>query len=186
MDDQDAPSCMDQRGLECEKASDLATVLRIATSTERGKGKHPHQRRIPPDKLKKFCDELSVRESELEGFGHGSFDKLYNKVERIGRPIDGIGDLAMYDVAKRIGFHLQVKPGEVYLQSGAKEGARRATGEGSLKRTIPRSKLPKALRDSPLDNFGLEVFLCVCKDEINKSTKPPKTCSEIRWGRKSC
>ncbi|MDR1443433.1 MAG: hypothetical protein LBI94_01000, partial [Treponema sp.] len=92
--------------------------------------------------------------------------------------IEGIGNLAIYDTALRLGFRLNIYPKKIFLHSGAKEGAKKLGFElrpGSF--TAPSGKTyqhpyldkgdlspPSAV--STLPEYELENILCVCKECI--------------------
>jgi hypothetical protein len=57
------------------------------------------------------------------------------------RPIPGIGELAVYDTALRIGARLGLEPAKVYLHAGTRAGAK-ALGLAYGGRTIELAELP--------------------------------------------
>ena len=74
-------------------------------------GKHPHQQLIPCNVLKEFGRCLSSRERDLREAP--SFDELHWVVGEVGEPIHGIGVLAVYDTALRIGAKRDLLPKRV-------------------------------------------------------------------------
>lgn len=114
------------------------------------------------------------------------FEELYNVVYSLLKPISGIAELTIYDVAHRIGFirKEQILPKDkVYLFRGARLGAdclRKVVPE--LFGTIPDELLDKhgdlregiydiSLFDSTLQEMGslfLEDFFCVYHRELKR------------------
>lgn len=116
-------------------------------------GKHPHQWRIPSVRLRAFGAQLARREQALSEAG--SFDELHEAVRAVGGPIRGIGELAVYDTAIRIGAWLGLDPERVYLHRGSREGGGGRRGRPStLHRRRLRTTLfvraPRARRDRGL------------------------------------
>jgi len=97
-----------------------------------------------------------------------SFRELHDLVEsRIG-DIGGIGELAIYDTALRIGAFLRLEPDLVYLHRGTRAGAK-ALGVPHRGATLTLGQLPAALcRLSPRE---LEDCLCIFKDELRRLSR---------------
>jgi len=95
--------------------------------------------------------------------GASSFDELFELVEALIRPIYGIGELAVYDTALRIGERLGLEPTKVYLHRGTREGAK-ALGLAYRRKAIELAELPTELRSLPARE--LEDVLCIYKDEF--------------------
>lgn len=80
----------------------------------------------------------------------------------------GIGDLAVYDTALRIGWSIGLKPDELFLQAGARKGARRLEAKQLLRiprgdRSVQVSLFPPEMQ--ALVPYQIETFLCVsCGD----------------------
>jgi len=91
------------------------------------------------------------------------FEELFQRVEKAIGSIRGVGDLAVYDVAVRIGAFLRVMPRRVYLQTGARKGAR-ALGLDASQRSLPMDVLPSELHR--LEPWEVEDVLCIYKDEL--------------------
>ncbi len=75
------------------------------------------------------------------------------------------GRLPVYDVALRIGAFLKVLPERVYLQSGARKGAR-ALGLDATQRSLPMSAFPPAFHR--LEPWEVEDVLCIYKRELGR------------------
>jgi hypothetical protein len=91
-----------------------------------------------------------------------SFDELHAVVEEWTRDVPKIGDLAVYDIAHRIGAYLGLEPTLVYLHCGTRVGAR-ALGL-SARDTLHPDALPREFRQ--LSPAEIEDCLCIYKDEI--------------------
>ena len=69
------------------------------------------------------------------------FDALHEKIERAIGPIRKIGDLAIYDIAHRIGAYLEKSPRLVYLHRGTAVGARHLGFRGATLEPKPTAGL---------------------------------------------
>jgi hypothetical protein len=137
--------------------SSLADAVEAAALCELPDGKrHPHQRRIPGRVLRQAATALTNA-----GFAVDTFDELHEVVRTTIGPLRGIGELAVYDIAYRIGAHLGLEPDEVYLHAGTREGAR-ALGLGGA--TLRKDELPKAFHR--LSVGEIEDCLCSYKDDL--------------------
>ena len=128
----------DQRA-RCDYAvqHNLTDTVREAALSKLPDGRrHPHQRRIPGRVLQQAATALANAD-----FSVATFDELHEVVRRTIGPLRGIGELAVYDVAYRIGAHLGLAPDRVYLHAGTREGAR-ALGLGGT--VLLKNELPKA------------------------------------------
>ena len=129
-------------------------------------GKHPHHRRISRDVLRKFGARLSREDRALRDVP--SFDELHGVVRRVGDLTHGIGELAVYDTALRIGAWLGVRPERVYLHRGTREGAE-AVRVDHRRSTVAVSDLPSSF--ARLAPHEIEDCLCIFKGLL--SGKPP-------------
>jgi|SRR5687767_5340876 len=102
-----------------------------------------------------------------------TFSELFRVVERTIAPIHGIGPLAVYDTALRIGAFRQLEPDCVYLHAGVLEGAK-ALGRHE-RQTLQMSDLPKAFHK--LRPSEVEDVLCIFRAAIRaiNSGKPGTT-----------
>ena len=133
-------------------------------------GKHPHQWRIPRGVLRAFGAQLARRESALSEAG--SFDELHEAVRCVGDPIHGVGELAVYDTALRIGARLGLDPERVYLHRGTRDGAA-AVGVDHRRSTIAVSKLPSPF--ARLAPHEIEDCLCIFKGLLSGKPSPRPT-----------
>jgi hypothetical protein len=120
--------------------------------------RHPHQRRIPGRVLQQAATALANA-----SFAVATFDNLHEAVRRTIGPLRGIGELAVYDVAYRIGAHVGLAPDRVYLHAGTREGAR-ALGLGGT--VLSKGELPKAFHQ--LSPGEIEDCLCIYKDDLRR------------------
>jgi len=122
-------------------------------------GKHSHQHRISKSILEKYGYNLLDHEEEISLAK--SFDELHSLLSKYQIP--GIGPLAIYDTAVRLGVYLGgIAPEVVYLHSGTKEGAIKILGK--IKgNTIRREYLPAIFQDPDLMCDDIETFLCIYK-----------------------
>lgn len=133
-------------------------------------GKHPHQRRIPCDALRAFGSGLACREQALNAAG--SFDELHQAVKNVGDRTHGIGELAVYDTALRIGARLGLDPERVYLHRGTREGAA-AVGPDHRRCAVAVSKLPSPF--ARLTPHEIEDCLCIFKGLLSGRPSPQPT-----------
>ena len=125
-------------------------------------GKHPHQWRIPWDVLREFGRCLSSREQDLREAL--SFDELHQVVREAGDRIPGIGVLAVYDTALRIGGKRDLLPTRVYLHRGTMDGAA-ALGIDRGFPVISVSELPEPFEK--LEPHEIEDCLCIFKELLS-------------------
>lgn len=143
-----------------EEATDYDTALKDAALCLMRNGKrHPHQRRIPGRVLKSAHQLL--KQHDLESCE--SFAELHSEIEQAIGPVQGIGELAIYDISERIGAYLGLRPEKVYLHAGVRVGAR-ALGLGRGRDEIELEEFPKPFHK--LDAAQIEDCLCIYKDEL--------------------
>ncbi len=122
---------------------------------------HAHQRRV--SKAAKAGAAERIRKLRVDDVR--DFDDLLGCVEKAIGSIRGIGDLAVYDVALHIGAFLKRLPARVYLQAGARKGAR-TLGIDTGERSLPMAAFPPDLRQ--LEPWELEDVLCIYKGELGR------------------
>lgn len=144
----------------------LHAAIRVAglSRTEDGK-RHSHQCRIPGHVLEAGERRLQVVSQHLKKAT--SFSDLHREVDDEIRAIRGIGDLAVYDIAHRIGAYLGHEPEAVYVHAGTRKGARALGLKGDV---IPLDQIPRALRR--LSPAEIEDCLCIYKDRLRGTTSP--------------
>ncbi len=146
----------------------MAKTIRTAARSTMCDGKrHPHQRRLPAHVLNATGRRLERAMTVLRRCR--SFAALHEIIrEEIG-PIYGIGPLAVYDVATRIGARLRLEPELVYLHAGTSNGARALGFDGGdpLKpKALPREFWILKPRE-------MEDCLCIYADKLSRLPPNP-------------
>jgi hypothetical protein len=146
--------------------TDRDAVSRAALCVLPSGKRHPHQYRIPGRALADAERRLLTAIDAIRACKN--FDDLRNLIEQRVGSISGIGELATYDIALRIGARIRVAPTRVYLHSGTREGAT-ALGLGQRRRTFEVSELPPAFRR--LAPREIEDALCIFKDGVANASR---------------
>jgi hypothetical protein len=145
------------------KGCSLKRAIEFAARCKLPSGKrHPHQYRIPRAVLVEAESILQDCADELRGCE--TFHDLYKLVRQEIGGIHGIGILTVYDVATRIGAHLDLAPEFVYLHAGTADGAAALGFAG--RDTLDRMDLPRAFRR--LRAYEVEDCLCSYKDQLKE------------------
>jgi hypothetical protein len=139
-------------------------AVRAAALSTNGNGKHPYQWRIPLGLLRRAAARLSRATSALKR--SPDFDEVIRIVDKEAGSIRGIGDLAVYDFALRIGARLRRLPERVYLHAGTREGAKALGLNVRGRASVEMQELPRTLRR--LKAWEAEDVLCIFKDEFPK------------------
>ena len=134
-------------------------VRRAALSIDENGKRHPHQYRIPKQALERAAEVLEGIDFSVMT----SFEELHQTIEHLIKSpnIKGIGELAVYDMAHRIGMYLDLLPEFVYLHRGTRDGAYALGFEGDK---LHKNQLPKALQK--LTPAEIENCLCIYKLSI--------------------
>jgi hypothetical protein len=157
--------------------TDRDAVSRAARCVLPSGKRHPHQYRIHGRALAGVEQRLLAN---IDVIGASkSFDDLHDLVEQLAGSISGIGELATYDIALRIGARIGVAPTRVYLHSGTRQGAR-ALGLGQRRRTLDLSELPAAFRR--LAPREIEDALCIFKDGLENASRGCLTNHDLPTG----
>ena len=127
--------------------------------------KHNHQRRLKKSDLTKLKDNLLKRKQDIKNAS--DFANLLEVVEEC--KVKGVGDLACYDVANRLGNRLDKHPEFVYTHAGTKKGLENLLGQKVKSRCFNKSDLPEPLKSSTLSCHEIEDILCIYKDRLKKS-----------------
>ena len=138
-----------------------AAVHAAALSTLSSGKRHPHQYRIPGDALRSAADALTGQTIPV----CRSFDDLHRIVHHRISGIHGIGELAVYDIASRIGAFLGLSPDRIYLHAGTRRGAQALGLRGT---TVHKNDLPPEFRR--LSPAEIEDCLCIYKSPIQRLT----------------
>jgi hypothetical protein len=160
------------------RAGDLrATIQRAGLAQRQDQSVEPHQRRIGRPRLREWAARLSSISPHVEVCR--TFDELLSTLESVH--FKGIGSLAIYDTAVRIGAFMDLAPDGVYVHAGAARGAR-ALGLPVINGVVQRADLPEAMQALTCDQ--IEDCLCIYKDELARfnpamrrstSPSPPRT-----------
>jgi hypothetical protein len=136
-------------------------ITQAALSVNHLGKKHPHQHRLQKIYLEDFG--RSVNESRALISTINNFAELYEVVK--SRRVYGVGDLAIYDAAVRIGAFLNILPDQIYLHAGARIGAEGMLGRIHTEK-IDKSDLPVEFSQSDLGCYELEDILCIYKKQF--------------------
>jgi hypothetical protein len=159
-----------RRQYAIKRAKNYANIATLEEAVERaimsvtfdGK-RHPHQTRIPGERLEEARDRLLSAIPDLKNYR--GFAELFEFVEWVIKPIHGIGELVVYDTSTRIGYKLGLYPERVYLHRGTRDGAY-ALGLGRGRATIAVEELPEPFHQLTADE--LEDCLCVYKEALER------------------
>jgi hypothetical protein len=111
----------------------------------------------------KGLKKLRIKTNRLRLKRCRSFDNLFREIDRIIHSVKGLGEIFIYDVALRLGANKGFWPERVYLQRGAKGGAKNL-GMRVNARVVECSSLPSELHC--LTAHEMEDFLCIFKDYL--------------------
>jgi hypothetical protein len=173
----------------------LAQAIRRACKSQlpkkhgMGLKRHPHQpyRAVSDAALLEAARRLEVREEEIATVTN--FATLHELVDAAIQSISGIGELAVYDIADRIGTYRGLRPAEVFFHAGTRKGAD-ALGLDAKRRTLPMTSLPAALRMVKPEEA--EDILCIYRQALARirqgadAPEPPRgsSCELGRVGRR--
>ncbi|MGV8878079.1 MAG: hypothetical protein ACOH2A_03505 [Sphingobacteriaceae bacterium] len=146
----------------CRLQANLSLAIHFAALAENEYHKrHYHQRRLKKADLQLFADNILGKLAEIQAIPN--FDELYNTVSSCR--VQGVGELAIYDTANRIGEYLKLEPEYIYLHAGTRKGAEKLIGK-IVGHKICKDQLPEPLRSSDLTPAQLEDILCIFKKNI--------------------
>lgn len=149
--------------------SSLEDALGTAGEARDDRGhRYSHQRRIKSHAIREATRRLGDAHDNIQR--SSSFHELWNTIDSLLEPIEGIGELYVYDTALRIGAQLGLKPERVYLHAGTRTGARQLgllNGRDESKEWLEMKEVPAPLRSlSPSD---VENLLCIYKSRLPRS-----------------
>jgi hypothetical protein len=133
-------------------------IIKAALSVDHLGKKHPHQYRLKREDLQNFGNALVQNAERIENAIN--FEEIISYVRSC--KIYGIGELAIYDTAVRIGAFLDIWPDRIYLHAGAKVGAL-AVNPNISADVITKNDLPLAFQAEDLSCYELEDILCIYK-----------------------
>lgn len=154
---------------------DAAIEKAALALNSRGK-RYSHQRRLTKAALREAFRSLSDKSEAIKRAR--DFDELFRIIRAVVKPIQGVGELYVYDTSFRIGAKLNLFPTKVYLHAGTRRGAR-ALGLDHSRATLKVSALPKELRT--LEPYELEDILCIFKDELKSASAMPEDILNRSW-----
>jgi len=147
--------------------SDLNEAIKRAALGQNHKNvMDEHQWHIGYTTAKIALEELMKYHRMLRSTKH--FSELFKITEKVRAKTYGIGDLWSYDTALRIGFKLKIYPDKVYLQRGAREGARKLFNRKRiLGRALDKSVFTENFQElEELQCYEIENFLCCYKSKF--------------------
>jgi hypothetical protein len=128
---------------------------------------HPHQRRLGRLLMAEAAAILTPLAPAL--MAATNFDELHRTIDLHLRAVGGFGELAIYDIAQRLGWYRNMEPSAIYLHCGTREGAK-ALGLSTSGRTLALAALPPELR--VLSPSQLEDVLCIYKNDLRRIAAP--------------
>jgi hypothetical protein len=142
------------------RAKDPADAIRRACESRMPSGVlHDHQQRpfgVWPDAPGVAAKALLARQSDI--MNAENFEALYALIEQALRSVRGIGPLAVYDIAHRVGVFIGLEPTKVVLHRGTRAGAV-ALGIPAKGQSVAIDSLPIGLHK--LTAVQLEDVLCL-------------------------
>ena len=120
---------------------------------------HGHQYRVGEQKLSEGLQICQSHNRQPDSFN--DFHDIYCWIESITKDVKRIGSLTTYDVARRLGAWLDLKPQKVYLHAGAMRGARKLGIQGDM---VSLDNFPSEIQK--LGATHAENFLCIYKDYL--------------------
>lgn len=144
----------------------LDLAISVAVFSNNAKGiRNPHQRRLKLADLELFNENLAGRIKDISTTS--SFSCLILIIENC--KVKGIGDLACYDIANRIGSYLGLNPELVYLHAGTRKGLKNLLKSKVKDNFIKKEDLPEPFKSSDLTCHEIEDILCIYKDKFKTS-----------------
>jgi hypothetical protein len=126
--------------------------------------RHPHQTRITPVAIRSATQALRKLAGRISRCT--TFAELHGVLGEKLLPIRGIGEMYVYDCAQRIGESMKLKPAEIFMHRGTREGARALVPDASRRAYVRVEELPRALR--VLSAAELEDVLCIYKSTLRR------------------
>jgi hypothetical protein len=143
-----------------EEVIDKSIICNIKLSDKVEIKKHSHQKYMTAKTITEIKKKLLAKKNNIESVQN--FEELYKVID--SNKVKGFGLLAIYDSALRIGAFLNIYPNDVYIQSGALEGAKNLGLDVIGRRCIPVQDFPKELRS--LKPYHIEDILCIYKNQL--------------------
>ncbi len=134
-----------------------------------------HQKRLKRTVLEEAKERLLRNKEKIEKCR--SFDELFALIEILTQPVEGIGELYVYDTSFRIGVFLNLYPKRVYLHAGTRTGAR-YLGLDTEAKFLEQSVFPSEF--DQLKPFEIEDVLCIFKDDLKALSEGKDFIPEIQ------
>ena len=163
----------------------LDEAISKAALAEDASGKRlSHQRRIPRKVLRNSKCVLRRRKGKIRMCK--TFAELHEYLKESIGEIKGIGPLAVYDTAWRIGANRGLEPGVIYLHAGTKQGAK-AIGLNIRRKFIRIDELSREFTTlRKVKPMQLEDIFCIYKKcfecEKKSCPLPKQRCNERNRG----
>ena len=142
---------------------DISSAISVATlSKNHLSKKHNHQRRLKNANLESLKEKLLKKHNEIQNVT--DFDSLMAIVEDCR--IKGVGEVACYDIANRIGSYLSKHPDYVYLHAGTRKGLEKLLKGKVKSKFLKKGDLPEPFKSSDLNCHEIEDILCIYKDKF--------------------
>ena len=145
------------KGCTLKRAIEFAALCKLP-----GGKRHPHQYRLSRGVLAEAESNLQEAAAEIQVCE--TFADLHDLVQREIAGIAGIGRLTVYDVATRIGAHLDLAPERIYLHAGTAAGAKALGIEAG--EMVSRAAFPDEFRR--LRTYEMEDCLCLYKRQLRE------------------
>lgn len=147
----------------CVSQKNLKHTIIYAALSENHLGKrNGHQRRLKKLNLEKFAANLIDNIKKIENAL--TFDELLKIVESC--KTKGVGELACYDAANRIGAKLGLFPDLIYLHAGTRKGAEKLIGKRLKGKSIRKTDLPNPFHGDDITPAEIEDILCIYKNRF--------------------
>lgn len=167
---------------ENQSSLESAIINAAEAKNERGK-QYSHQHRVNNTAISNAKFILLENANNIEKID--SFHNLWLLLNKLIKPINGIGELYIYDTTLRIGAFLKIYPERVYLHAGTRIGANRLELKNFNKEWIEINELPQSLQNLSMDE--VEDILCIYKNDFVKGNIDfSKSCGKISKNKKKC
>lgn len=162
------PKAQAEIGWFAHQPSLHAAIEKAALAVNSQGKRYSHQRRLTKLSLERALDALLKKAGAMEQARDVA--ELFALIDAALEPIQGLGELYVYDRTLRIGSRWSLFPEKVYLHAGTRQGVR-ALGMSASAATLGVSDLPRELR--ALEPHEVEDVLCIFKDELASSRRVP-------------
>ncbi len=154
----DDSCCDDEKGLLFYRQRSFDEAIQNWAKRKDGK-RHGHQVRLKETAIQEMIRKAKNRKDELRKCN--SFSELFAISHSLRKEIPGIGDLAEYDFAFRVGLSCKLEPEKVYLHAGTKKGAMLLLRKEDIRgrRCVEAAVFPSPLNSLP--PYHIEIFLCI-------------------------